>query len=235
MCFEGGWVGARLVIPAEAGIHFRLVIPANAGIQFVFALRRFAITDSRPCAAWSPSMATRYFLLLVQEKVTKENTPSERRPREGHAADPSALPRGFRGVGRAWAWEGEPACPHPALSRKRERGKAFRICGRDCRALPFTGPFRSRRAGGGSVAKRSPAGSRQVCCSTRTYCQQTPQPAREVRGQDARAPRPRGCPFLFGDLLLDKQKKVTRPLGTADEKTHGRRSAIATTRTQTEP
>jgi hypothetical protein len=39
----------------------------------------FARTDSRPCVVWSPSLATSYFLLLVQKKVTKEKTPS--RPR----------------------------------------------------------------------------------------------------------------------------------------------------------
>ena len=188
MCFEGGWVGARLVIPAEAGIHFRLVIPANAGIQFVFALRRFAITDSRPCAAWSPSMATRYFLLLVQEKVTKENTPSAPRPRlkarvrYGRTGS-SALRRGFRGVGRAWAWEGEPACPHPALSRKRERGKAFRICGRDCRASLLPGTLSaaaSRRRISRESDRRQEAG--EFVVSTWTYCRRTPEPARVVRG-----------------------------------------------------
>ena len=72
---------SSFVIPAKAGIAHTLVILAKAGIQCVFALRRFAKADSRPCAAWSPSMATRYFLLLVQEKVTKENTPSAPRPR----------------------------------------------------------------------------------------------------------------------------------------------------------
>src|SRR5215467_14179170 len=40
----------------------------------------------------------------------------------------------------------------------------------------------------------------------------TPEPAREVRGQDARGPRSRGCVF-FGYFLLHKQKKVTRPPG----------------------
>src|SRR6478672_3507318 len=31
-----------------------------------------AKTDSRPCVVWSPSMATSYFLLLAQKKVTQE-------------------------------------------------------------------------------------------------------------------------------------------------------------------
>jgi len=39
-----------------------------------------AIADSRPCVVCPPSMAASYFLLLVQEKVTKENTPSDSRP-----------------------------------------------------------------------------------------------------------------------------------------------------------
>ena len=33
---------------------------------------RFAKTDSRPCVVWSPSLATSYFLLLAQKKVTQE-------------------------------------------------------------------------------------------------------------------------------------------------------------------
>ena len=37
-------------------------------------------TDSRPCRSCRPSWPARDFLLLVQEKVTKENTPSVPRP-----------------------------------------------------------------------------------------------------------------------------------------------------------
>ena len=52
-----------------------LVIPAKAGIQlFAFALdlRRFANPASRPCALPRASLRTGHFLLLAQEKVTKE-------------------------------------------------------------------------------------------------------------------------------------------------------------------
>ena len=56
----------------------------------------FARTGSRPCVVWSPSMATSYFLLLVQEKVTKENTPSDPRPRlrRGFATGERVRPTG---------------------------------------------------------------------------------------------------------------------------------------------
>src|SRR6185312_14785125 len=68
---------STLVIPAKAGIHLRPL-----------PLHQFAITDSRPCAFRPPSMAAGHFLLLVQEKVTKENTPSapRRSMRERFAA-----------------------------------------------------------------------------------------------------------------------------------------------------
>jgi hypothetical protein len=46
-----------------------------------------AKTDSRPCVSCRPSWPARDFLLLVQEKVTKENTPSvPRRPQSGRFA-----------------------------------------------------------------------------------------------------------------------------------------------------
>src|SRR4051812_23282011 len=72
------------------------VIPAKAGIHFDFALQRFTRTDSRPCVSRRPSMADGYFLLLVQEKVTKENTPSAPRPRlwRGFATGERVWPRG---------------------------------------------------------------------------------------------------------------------------------------------
>src|SRR3954453_14467358 len=47
------------------------------GSQVVgFGLGRVAKPDSRPCGFRPPSWRPTYFLLLVQEKVTKENTPS---------------------------------------------------------------------------------------------------------------------------------------------------------------
>jgi hypothetical protein len=88
------------VIPAKAGIHL-FVIPAEAGIQLLIPsfprkrnlatliLRFVAITDSRPCVARRASLPAGYFLLLAQEKVTKEKgtlgaAPAAKRPvREG--------------------------------------------------------------------------------------------------------------------------------------------------------
>ena len=51
------------------------VIPAKAGIQllpFLLIFSAHAKTDSRPCAVCPPSLAASHFLLLAQEKVTKE-------------------------------------------------------------------------------------------------------------------------------------------------------------------
>src|SRR3954464_14526834 len=55
-----------------------------------------AKTDSRPCVSRRPSMADGHFLLLVQEKVTKENTPSApRRSRSERCATGGRVwPRG---------------------------------------------------------------------------------------------------------------------------------------------
>src|SRR5690242_14518631 len=45
----------------------------------LFGVWHFARADSRPCVLRPPSWRPSHFLLLVQEKVTKENTPT--RPR----------------------------------------------------------------------------------------------------------------------------------------------------------
>jgi len=71
------------------------VIPAKAGIQLLcsWLLVRFAKPASRPCALRRASLRAGHFLLLAQEKVTKEKgTPgtavagSSRRLREDAAA-----------------------------------------------------------------------------------------------------------------------------------------------------
>ena len=56
---------------------------ALAYLRVAIARALFARTDSRPCELRPPSWRTSHFLLLVQEKVTKENTPSRPRSR-GH-------------------------------------------------------------------------------------------------------------------------------------------------------
>ena len=52
---------------------FFFVIPAKAGISFCFlSFPANAKPDSRPCVECPPSLAASHFLLLAQEKVTKE-------------------------------------------------------------------------------------------------------------------------------------------------------------------
>ena len=216
MCFEGGWVGARLVIPAEAGIHFRLVIPANAGIQFVFALRRFAITDSRPCAAWSPSMATRYFLLLVQEKVTKENTPSAPRPRlkarvrygrTGSTDRPSMACSRIGAIPRAARVRGTRLIRPPfaaALEGLEERwGGKVNLLASPC-PLPQAGEGKSlphlRQGLPRFALTRDPLG-------------------RGEQAEDQSRQRSREAALFFGDFLLGKQKKVTGDHGWSTKHT----------------
>src|ERR1700754_2334146 len=60
---------------------------------FCSVFRAVAKTDSRPCESYRPSWPARYFLLLVQEKVTKENTPSV--PRPAQSAGCATGGRGF--------------------------------------------------------------------------------------------------------------------------------------------
>jgi hypothetical protein len=73
-----------------------------------------AKTDSRPCEFRPPSWRPSYFLLLVQEKVTKENTPSApRRSRsERFAKDERVWPTGHR-----WPVEKIDAIPRAARVR----------------------------------------------------------------------------------------------------------------------
>src|SRR6478672_5564312 len=127
----------------------------------------FARTDSRPCVVCPPSMAASYFLLLVQEKVTKENTHSDSRPRlrrgfatggrvspTGHpwpVVEIGAIPRAARvRCTRLVRPPFAAAQREPEGERRKHRIYATGFCGRDCRALPFPGPSRPRRAGAGN-------------------------------------------------------------------------------------
>src|SRR4249919_3704899 len=123
-------------------------------------------------------MAAGHFLLLVQEKVTKENTPSDpRRSRSerfaaGERVRPTghpwpvvrigAIPRAAR-ASRGWSVHPLPLLRGDPKSKAKEgkkkepdvshiSGVAYIrcFCGRDCRALLFRVPSRPRRAGGGN-------------------------------------------------------------------------------------
>ena len=63
-----------LVIPAKAGIHSSPSFRRKPGsICFSLDLPQHPTKpDSRPCGVCPPSLAASHFLLLAQEKVTKE-------------------------------------------------------------------------------------------------------------------------------------------------------------------
>ena len=82
---------------------------------FCSVFRAVAKTDSRPCESYRPSWPARYFLLLVQEKVTKENTPSVTRP---------ALRAGCATGGRGSA--DRASCPAAECARSLARTRAVR-------------------------------------------------------------------------------------------------------------
>ena len=101
-----GWVGMVLVRCLVFGVWFLIFcskrnptdvpvsLTGHPGRRVTFSclwdsflffwfvgLQRCVRTDLRPCESYRPSWPARYFLLLVQEKVTKENTPSVPRRR----------------------------------------------------------------------------------------------------------------------------------------------------------
>ena len=85
-----------LVIPAKAGIHSPSSSRRRPGSRFCVSIfRARAKTDSRPCELRRPSWPPSHFLLLVQEKVTKENTPS--RPRFAGHPCPANFASALRG------------------------------------------------------------------------------------------------------------------------------------------
>jgi hypothetical protein len=107
----------RIVIPATApplpsfprkreSICFRSLALARSA--------RFARTDSRPCAFRPPSWRPSYFLLLVQEKVTKDNTPSA--PRRSRSERCATGERVFS-TGHPWPVEKIGAIPRAARVR----------------------------------------------------------------------------------------------------------------------
>ena len=62
-----------LVIPAQAGIHSPSSSRRRPGSSVCVSIfRANARTDSRPCELRRPSWPPSHFLLLAQEKVTKE-------------------------------------------------------------------------------------------------------------------------------------------------------------------
>ena len=100
-------VSAILVIPAKAGIHFAFGLCSSV-------LGAIARTDSRPCGFRPPSWRPSYFLLLVQEKVTKENTPSA--PRRSRSERFAKVERVFS-TGHPWPVEKIGAIPRAARVR----------------------------------------------------------------------------------------------------------------------
>jgi len=73
----------------------------------------------------------------------------------------------------------------------------------------FNGAPMARRVGGEKARRVGARDRAQFDASPGMDCQRTPEPAREVGGQDARRPRHRGG-LLFGYFLLATQEKVTR-------------------------
>ena len=65
------------------------------------------------------------------------------------------------------------------------------------------------RSGGDKARRVARRDASQLAASPRMDCQPTPEPLREVAGQDARRPLHRGG-LLFGYFLLATQEKVTR-------------------------
>jgi hypothetical protein len=72
-----------------------------------------------------------------------------------------------------------------------------------------TGAPMQWRSGGGKARRVARKDASQLAASPWMDCQTTPEPLREVAGQDARRPLHRGG-LLFGYFLLATQEKVTR-------------------------
>ena len=197
-------------------------------------LHQFAITDSRPCAFRPPSMAAGHFLLLVQEKVTKENTPSaprrslrerfatgERVRLTGHPWPESrigAIPRAarvrctrlFRPPFAASQREPEEQgrkTEAPDISTSHISDSLLLRQGLPRSALP--GPSRPRRAGGGLVAKRSPAGCRRVRPQHMDVLWANPGAcSRSRRGMDAPATAAARVPFSLVTFFWASKRKA---------------------------
>ncbi len=89
-------------------------------------------------------------------------------------------------------------------------------------------PSRSRRAGGGKVAKRSPAGCRRVCGQYRDVLSANPGAC--SRSRRAWMPVDRDLEgALSWVTFFGQAKKVTRPPRMAGETTQGRGAVFATT------
>ena len=157
---------------------------------FFFGLLRCARTDSRPCESYRPSWPARYFLLLVQEKVTKENTPSVPRPslREGFAtggrgsADRTSCPAAecARSLARTRAVRG----PDPSALRRVTEGPRSRAQALLLRQGLPRSALQGSLSAAASRRRKSPKGraqdARAFAACTRTYCQRTPKPDRVV-------------------------------------------------------
>src|SRR4051812_29649724 len=99
------------------GRRLRLLFGVLIGLalgSFCFVVSVVARTDSRPCAFRPPSWRPSYFLLLVQEKVTKENTPSA--PRRSRSERFAKGERVFS-TGHPWPVEKIGAIPRAARVR----------------------------------------------------------------------------------------------------------------------
>ena len=164
-------------------------------------------------------MATSYFLLLAQKKVTKENgtlgsapsaTPRVRYGRTGFAHRASCPVVEIGAIPRAARVRGTRLVRPPfAASQRDPRAKAS-FCGRDCRALALPGPL---SAAASARRKSREAGARRMRArSTRAQGCAPGEPRSllaQSRGQGCPRDRGREGAFFFGYFLLGKQKKVT--------------------------
>ena len=172
------------------------------------------------------------------KKVTKEMHPRLRaglrpvrcgRPGFGGRAPALSPKAGRPGPPRVRGTRPDPAdlrrfTEGPRIKSEERRSQSF--CGRDCRALLFPGPLQvaaSRwRKSRAAIAGRMPASS----ASAQGCAVAEPRSLlAECAGRDARAPRPRGCPF-FGYFLW-ASKESDSAARTADEKTQGRETVFA--------
>ena len=175
-------------------------------------------------------MVAGHFLLLVQEKVTKENTPSDprRSPSErfatggrvsptGHpwpVVEIGAIPRAarvrctrlFRPPFAAAQREPESKSGSTAYMRHRIY-TTVRFCGRDCRALLFPGPSRPRRAGGGNSPKGHAQDARASDLGTRMCRERSPEPARVVCRHGCRQTAAARVPFSLATFFWASKRK----------------------------
>ena len=113
----------------------------------------FTKPDSRPCELRPPSWRTSHFLLLVQEKVTKENTPSVPRP---------SLREGFATGGRGFADRPSMACGKSgAIPRAAPRSRAGLI------RPPFAAAQRDPKVKSEGAGSRPSPGRRSGECGWR--------------------------------------------------------------------